>query len=326
MGGSPCFFFFYAGGYDTFQFFGTFGIKFLHVVENHERIFRVCTEVHHGILIGVSTERGTVRLAVMFVRGIVVLAGTFTHDTLTDNQRRTLFFCFGCIQRFANLFAVVTVDFNDVPVPCTVFHGRVFGRYILGFGRKLDVVGVVEHDQVVQTEAACNTACALGDFFLNASVGNICVDSLFGKSRITGTCGQELGSDGGTYGKHVSLSQRTGSVFDATHYVYFGMARGGGAPLAQLFQFIQCELTDKRQLGIEHGSHVAGVEEETVSSFPFRISRVVLQKFRVQYIDEIGTTHCTARVTGFGFFNHGRSQDTDVVGCVVHYLFTIHIH
>ena len=45
-----------------------------------------------------------------------------------------------------------------------------------------------------------------------------------------------------------------------------------------------------------------------------------------EYIDEIGTTHCTARVSGFGFFNHGRSQDTDVVGCVVHYLFTIHIH
>ena len=45
-----------------------------------------------------------------------------------------------------------------------------------------------------------------------------------------------------------------------------------------------------------------------------------------EYIDEIGTTHCTARMAGFGFFNHGRSQDTDVVGCVVHYLFTIHIH
>jgi len=73
----------------------------------------------------------------------------------------------------------------------------------------------------------------------------------------------------------MSLSQRTGSVFDAAHDVAFGVSRSGAAPLAEFFQLIQCEFAYQRQCGIEHRRHVSRVEEETVATFPRGVLGVV---------------------------------------------------
>ena len=39
------------------------------------------------------------------------------------------------------------------------------------------------------------------------------------------------------------------------------------------------------------------IQEETVTSFPIRIHRVILKIFRVKHIDEISSTHGATRVS-----------------------------
>ena len=213
--------------YDGFQFFLAAGIHFFHVVEDYERVFQVSSQVEDGVLVGISSQGCSVGFATVFVRSIVGLACAFTHDTFTDDQSRTLVFGFGFVESLADLLAVVSVYFDDVPSPGAVFHGGIFRHDFSGLCRELDVVGVIEHDQVVQSQMSGNTSSTLGYFFLYASVGDVGIDGFFFKSKISGACSQEFGGDGSSDGEDMALSQRTGSVFDASHNVYFGMSRSG---------------------------------------------------------------------------------------------------
>ena len=67
------------------------------------------------------------------------------------------------------------------------------------------------------------------------------------------------------------------------------------------------------------------VKEEAVASFPSWVFRIIYQKFREQYIDKVGATHCATRVSGISFLNHRSSKDTDVVRCKVHKFLVVHI-
>ena len=90
--------------------------------------------------------RGTIS----FVAAAVCLAGTFTHYGMADNQRRTLFLSFGFVQCTADGIGIVTIDFNDFPAPSFVFLAGIFDGHILCLGRKLNVVGIIEHDEIIQ--------------------------------------------------------------------------------------------------------------------------------------------------------------------------------
>ena len=181
-------------------------------------------------------------LAVAFVGRVVILAGTLTHNALADDERRTFLFLLGGFDGLANLLAIVTVDLDDVPTPCTILHGRIFSHDVLGLCRELDVVRVVEHDEIVQTQMAGDASAALRDFLLYATVRDVCVDGLLGERRIAGAGSQELGGNGSTYGKGVALSQRTGSVLDTAFDVNLGVSGCRRTPLTQLLQFVQREL------------------------------------------------------------------------------------
>ena len=42
------------------------------------------------------------------------------------------------------------IDFNDFPAPSFVFLAGIFDGHILCLGRKLNVVGIIEHDEIIQ--------------------------------------------------------------------------------------------------------------------------------------------------------------------------------
>ena len=88
--------------------------------------------------------RGTISL----VAAAVCLAGTFTHYGMADNQRRTLFLSFGFVQCTADGIGIV--DLDHLPAPSFVFLAGIFDGHILCLGRKLNVVGIIEHDEIIQ--------------------------------------------------------------------------------------------------------------------------------------------------------------------------------
>ena len=259
--------------YDFLQFFCTFGIQFGYFRENDERVGRITIQVLDCIYISVATERSTVSSTVGFVAAAVCLTCTFTHYSLTDNQRRTFFFSLCFFDSGTDFIRIVTVDAKYVPAPCFIFHGSVFNGHIFRFGRKLDVVGVIEHNQIVQTQCTGNASGTLRNFFLDTTVGDVSIDCLVHHLVEPGF--EEFGSNSGTYCEGVSLPQRTGSIFYTAHDVYFRMSRSRASPLTEFFQFIQCEFTCQCQCRIEHGRHVTRIEKETVTSFPAGIFRIV---------------------------------------------------
>ena len=144
-------------------------------------------------------------LAVALVAGTVSLDGALTHDTLTDNQGWLALGNLGDIQCAANLLHVVTVDFDHIPAPGTILGCSIFCSYHLTLGRKLDIVGIVEHDEVIQAQSAGNTACALRNLLLDATVGNISVDLVI-HHLLAQQSSQMLLSNGSTDSVSVTLT------------------------------------------------------------------------------------------------------------------------
>ena len=157
----------------------------------------------------------------------------FSHRRFPDNQGRTVFLSFRCGQGFPDFFRVVSRDGNDQPAPGFVFHGYILAVDIVDLRGKLDVIGIVEHDQVVEAQVSGYTACALGYFFLNASIGDKCINRLVHHFAETGF--QEFGGDGRSHGIGVSLSERSGSVFHAAINIHFRMSGRRATPLTKLF-------------------------------------------------------------------------------------------
>ena len=258
---------------DLLQLFCTFCIQFGYFREYNERVSRITTQILDCIYVCVAAERSTVCSAVSFIAAAVCLACTFTHYGFTDNQRRAFFFSLCFFDCRTDFVRIITVDTKYVPSPCFIFHGSVFNGYVFRFCRKLNIVGVIEHNQVVQSQCTGNTSRTLRDFFLNTTVRDVSVNGLIHHLVETGF--QEFGSDSSTYCKSVSLSQWTRSIFDATHDVHFRVSRSRASPLTEFFQLVQREFSCQCQRRIKHRRHVARVEEEAVTSFPTGIFRIV---------------------------------------------------
>ena len=203
----------------------------MHLGEDAERIFGISSQILDGIDISIATERSTVRSAIVFVTAPVCFTGTFPHHGFSDDEGGLSFYLLGLVERTAYSIGIVTVDSNDVPIPCLVFLGDIFTGYGIGSRRELYVVGVVEHDEVVETEVSCQTAGTLRNLFLHTAVGNIGIDRLI--HDIAQTRFQKLGGDSSPHSIGMSLSQRTRSVFDTAHDIYFGVPRRGAVPLAE---------------------------------------------------------------------------------------------
>ena len=138
--------------YDGLQFFRTVGIEFGNVRIDGEGIFRITTQILDGLADGGSGSRQwlTVCVHAVFVAALVFAPGTFTHQGVTDDQGRTVVDSLCLLQCLTDLGYIITIDLEYLPAPCFVFHGDVFSIHLFHFRRKLDVVGVVEHNQIVQ--------------------------------------------------------------------------------------------------------------------------------------------------------------------------------
>ena len=104
-----------------------------------------------GVDIGTVAKGSTVRLHTVLIAGAVGLDSATAHDGLTDDEGRPLALGNGTVERLANLGHVITIDFYDIPVPGAVFGCCVLIHNILGLRGELDVVGIIEHNQVVKT-------------------------------------------------------------------------------------------------------------------------------------------------------------------------------
>ena len=224
-------------------------IKFLHFIEDDKGIGRVAAQILYRIDIGIATKWGAMCLDIMLVTCTVFLQGAFAHCRVANNECRSAFFLLGGTKCLAYFFRIVAVDGEDIPIPRPVLGGRVFGHDSTTLCRQLNVIGVIEHDKIVQSKRSGKTSDALGYFFLNAAIRNIGVYLMLhdGPSQ---PCFQEFLRNGGTCGKGMSLSQWPGSVFYASGNVTLRVAWSRGAPLPELLQLFEREFSLQSQSGV----------------------------------------------------------------------------
>ena len=104
------------------------------------------------------------------------------------------------------------------------------------------------------------------------------------------------------------------------------MPRSHAAPLTELSQLLGREFAGKGQYAVKHRGHVSRVKEKAVASNPLGIFRVIDKEFCEKCVYEIGSPHGTARVTRFGFLNHGCYQHAKVVGSTIELYSFLLIH
>ena len=146
---------------DSLELLSTVSVHFLNIVEDNEWILWVATKMLDSVDVSVATKRSTMGLAVSFVRSTVSLQSTLTHNALTDDEGWLAFYLLSSIESLTNLVYIVAADFDDFPSESTVLSCCIFVHNVLSLCRELDVVRVVEHDEVVETESSCYTSATL---------------------------------------------------------------------------------------------------------------------------------------------------------------------
>ncbi len=148
-------------------------------------------------------------LAVALVGRTVCLESTLTHDGLADDEGRLTLNRFCSVDSLADSSHIVSVDFEYFPTECTILGSSVLVHHDSSFCRELDVVGVVEHDDVVESEVCSYTTCALRDFLFDTAIRDVDIDGFLCKARIASVGSEELSSDGCTDAVRMALSERT---------------------------------------------------------------------------------------------------------------------
>ena len=92
---------------------------------------------------------GSFGLDAASVVAVVGSAGTLAHHCMADDQRGAFALCFGLFQGLTNGVGVVAVNLYHTPAPSLVLTGGVLSRYLLGLGGELNIVGIIEHNQII---------------------------------------------------------------------------------------------------------------------------------------------------------------------------------
>ena len=199
-----------AARHDLAQTLGALGVEFGHLRPDHPWILGVSAHVAHGG--GDIGSRLRQRLAMgrdsAFERCPVGLHDAAGHHRVPDDERRTFTLLDCDLESGGHGLGIAAVDVKHVPVPSAVFGRDILRVDGIDLGRELHVVGVIEHDEVVQAQMAGDAPRTLRDFLLNAAVG----DERIGLVRddLAEAGGEEPLGNRAADGHDMTLAQRAG--------------------------------------------------------------------------------------------------------------------
>jgi len=102
-----------------------------------------------------------VRGTFILIAGTVCCDGTLAHNGLANDQGRFAFDSFGLLDGGTEFGYVTAFGLKDFPTPGFVLGSGVFASHGRGISGQLDVVGIIKHDQVVESQVTGQTACTL---------------------------------------------------------------------------------------------------------------------------------------------------------------------
>ena len=219
----------------------------------------------------------------------------------------------GLFERFGDRGELVALlDGEHFPVGGFVALGGVLVLRLRGQGVEGDVVGVVEHDEVIEAEAAGERGGLLRDAFLEAAVAgetdHQVVEDLVLRGVEVG--GGHLGGDGHADDVAGALTEGAGGGFDADGLAELGVTRGLGVELAEILHFLEREVeAGEVQPAVDEHRTVPGREDEAVAVDPGWRGGVVPEEVAVEDGADLGGAEGQAQVAGMagGHGIHGEA-------------------
>ena len=202
-------------------------VNLLHLGEDAEGIVGIAAQMGDGIAVGIASEGCTVCLATVLVAGAIGLQSALAHHAFADDECRLVLHSLSLLDGTAYLLHIVAVNLYHLPLQCAVLGGSILVHHHIGLGGELYVVGIIEHDEVVQSQRSCYACSTHAYLLLYASIADIGIDGLLAEGRIAGACSQELGGNGSTYCVGMTLSQGAGTILNAALDAYFGVTGCG---------------------------------------------------------------------------------------------------
>ena len=266
----------------------------------------------------VFLERAQVFFAERFAVGarLAFFGGAAEADLRFDrDEGRPLLVCLRLFDRLADGGEIRTVldrERLEAEGRHALFH--VFGKGEVGAALDGNVVAVVEHDELVEGERACEREDFGGDALHHAAV------AAEGKGVVIDDGEIRLVEDGGEVrfsNRHADChahagAQRPCRSFHALRMAVLGMAGRQGAVLAEVLEVVERQpVAEEVQQGIEHGGAVPGGEDEAVAVRPVWILAVVLHVVRPEFVSDRGCAERQARMAGVRLLHGVRRKCTD---------------
>ena len=190
----------------------------------------------------------------------------------------------------------------------------ILGESDVGAAFDRDLVGIIEDGQLVQLPGSCQGQGLGRNAFHHAAVAADRVGAVIDDfiARAVEHCCQVLFSSRHTDCHADACAQRSGGGFDADRVAVLRMARGQGAELTELGQFLlRKAVAEQVQQGIKKHGAVAAGKNETVAVRPLRILRIDLHVICPQLVRHSCCAQRQARMSGICLLDRVRGQNAD---------------
>ena len=257
-------------------------------------------------------------LAVGFVRA-ADFGNAFSDECLCDDKLRlTAGGGFGLFNGLGDLVEVVSIDLVDIPADGGVARGGVLALRDRAHGVERHIVGIVNEDQVVEAEMACECAGFHRHAFLQAAItsegDDMVVENAVGGCVEAGLA--HFGRDGKTNGIRHALAERACGGLDAGRFVELRMSGSDAAELAEIFDFFQRQaIASEMQPAVEEHAAVACGEDEAVAIQPAGLIGIEAHGGAEENGSDVRRAKREAKVAGFAFRDGVHGQPTGVAGC-----------
>ena len=207
---------------------------------------------------------------------------------------------------------IVAIDLLDIPAVGHITRGGVLALRHRCHRVERHIVGIINEDEVVESEVAGERAGFLRHAFLQAPIARERDDMVIENPvrRRVETRLAHLAGNREAHGVRHALPEGAGGCFNARRFVKLWMPRRDAVELAEIFQVIQrhavaCEM----QPTVEEHAPVAGRENKAVAIQPARLGGVEGHCRSEERGSDVGGSKREAEVAGFAFGDgiHGQT-------------------
>ena len=212
---------------------------------------------------------------------------------------------------------VVSIDLVDIPADRGVARGGVLALCDGAHGVERHIIGIINEDQVVEAEVACERAGFHRHAFLQAAItgegDDMVVENAMGGCVEAGLA--HFGRDGKTDGIRHALAERACGGLDAGGFVELRMSGSDAAELAEIFDFFQGQAIAREvEPAVEEHAAVACGEDEAVAVQPVWLIRIEAHYGAEENGSDVRRAKREAKVAGFAFRDGVHGQSTCVAG------------